>query len=97
MDIFTSYGMMLILPAAIGAAMRCALQTSEGGAPKITTVCVLVAAALWLAAWAVPSHGSELGGGIALVTSAFAAGMLLAEAILYVIRLARGPGAPRGM
>lgn len=76
--------------------MRCALQKS-GGTPKSTGTCVLVAAALWLAAWMVPSHGSELGGGVALLVSAFAAGMLLAEAVLYLIRLGKGPDGLRRM
>ena len=74
------YAFLLILPAAFGAWTRFSLRGARR-ASWCTGVCVLIPVGVW------PSYGSEVGGILRMIFTAFAAGMLVMEGYLSVKKL----------
>lgn len=80
-QIIINYVFVFVLPFLIGIAFRFFLRHARK-ARFATAGMVVLAAAAWLIAYAVPSHGSELYGIVALIVTCAAAGAVLVGVLL---------------
>lgn len=85
-QIIKNYIFIFIAPLLVGAAVRFLCRRTKR-IYLVTLALIALAAIGWAAAYAIPSHGSELYGIIALFVTSAAAGALLTGLVLRLKRM----------